>query len=1103
MLNRSQTESGSGRLFNSSKRRTSTSTSDMLGSLSPSTSTCSFSAYEDSKPSSRMNSVVRTVSGTIRNRIDPRQEIRAHLFGNGSELDLSSPQDSDTEGKSTFGGAARGVKNRLSRTGTMVSNLPRTRMSWSQPTATQPRLPVNRDTTIAEVEDMEQVASQIKERAFYDELAAKQHESSVDDESQYDAMCSPTRRRSLLTPGIATRNARDILQKPPIPKIIQPNLRSDDYFGAYAHDISPLGRMEALDLAGRGNSSPHPRTGTPSDLSYGHLGGLKVGSLRVVNGGSISPSPSEEDVRLQRSKTTPNLSCEEDYFTASEGRYSEEEESQILALERFGTSSSPVKAHLPRSESPLKHEAPLEGVAMGYAVRRKSNPSQPWEPTFTLGPTAPIPPQRHSSAASIADCYISELPESPHKSLSSRGNSQRSGYSRANEHSSNSSLQSLVLNISNQNEAAPSSRSSKSAVARVSHNFSGHRVVPKISSPSAEPIADEGKDCLPACGLVRPSSSTASDPSTTSSLSKTSDSTFDSSRTVATMSSYEQEKHDSTTQLKPKKLLSKSRPVSQPPPARLEITRADRELGLHAIPAVPLNLASRHAQRDNQYPSLDHTYPSLQHVDLKHRSSSPEIKVLPVRFPSPTLKNVPSELSKENLTSPNTKPAKRSRFSWRLRTPSGNTSGDRRASEPFDNGDLDVNVTIADFGTVSQSLGNSPYDIARSSADTAHPPQRKTSASISHPHQMTTANGVPRNVGMTGEEAAKVARGRSQDRMQTSQTIPAATQPGMNRAVEEEPSQSPRSAEKKPSPNFSRRLSIQGNVKVPRTLLRPKILDTDIPPVPAMPEPDKIQRKEAEVRRASSLNCQPANAYPISSANSAHQNPNPVQNKSFLTVSPTSTTSTPDWEAQRAIWAQRRKSANDGLLRRTHIPFATPAGDEHSTAEEMPKPQSSDAYKAFNPWVPALPFNPSPSPFYSVRPNPVQPPDDFATPVPAVPAHTRRSSLTPPRVREPTGAPIPHNNPISQTNLSPYSNPPSHNGSTASLQASLSEDSTNVKRLSGRYEGGYGFAYEPGYGLGGSAGTRSMKTGASRKSVDVSQGFGIDLSDVPIFVAPN
>ena len=55
--------------------------------------------------------------------------------------------------------------------------------------------------------------------------------------------------------------------------------------------------------------------------------------------------------------------------------------------------------------------------------------------------------------------------------------------------------------------------------------------------------------------------------------------------------------------------------------------------------------------------------------------------------------------------------------------------------------------------------------------------------------------------------------------------------------------------------------------------------------------------------------------------------------------------------------------------------------------------------------------------------------------------------------------------------------------------------------LTGRYQGGLQYGYEPGHGLGGSAGTRGASTGASRKSVVMSRDFGLDLSDMPIFVA--
>lgn len=89
----------------------------------------------------------------------------------------------------------------------------------------------------------------------------------------------------------------------------------------------------------------------------------------------------------------------------------------------------------------------------------------------------------------------------------------------------------------------------------------------------------------------------------------------------------------------------------------------------------------------------------------------------------------------------------------------------------------------------------------------------------------------------------------------------------------------------------------------------------------------------------------------------------------------------------------------------------------------------------------------------------------------------------------------------------PESLPGSKNASTTSLKFLAAQGghvvaaTASFERLSGRYDGGLSFGYEPGFGLGGSAGTRDGKTGASRKSVDVSRGFGIDLSDIPIFVA--
>ncbi|KAF2474551.1 uncharacterized protein BDR25DRAFT_301255 [Lindgomyces ingoldianus] len=51
-----------------------------------------------------------------------------------------------------------------------------------------------------------------------------------------------------------------------------------------------------------------------------------------------------------------------------------------------------------------------------------------------------------------------------------------------------------------------------------------------------------------------------------------------------------------------------------------------------------------------------------------------------------------------------------------------------------------------------------------------------------------------------------------------------------------------------------------------------------------------------------------------------------------------------------------------------------------------------------------------------------------------------------------------------------------------------------------RYRGGLEYGYERGFGIGGSAGTRQLHSAASRKSMHFSNQFGVDLSDVPVFL---
>ncbi|KAG4027007.1 hypothetical protein MFRU_034g00650 [Monilinia fructicola] len=63
-------------------------------------------------------------------------------------------------------------------------------------------------------------------------------------------------------------------------------------------------------------------------------------------------------------------------------------------------------------------------------------------------------------------------------------------------------------------------------------------------------------------------------------------------------------------------------------------------------------------------------------------------------------------------------------------------------------------------------------------------------------------------------------------------------------------------------------------------------------------------------------------------------------------------------------------------------------------------------------------------------------------------------------------------------------------------------NSTQDMLVLDRYAGGLGYGFEPGYGLGGSAGTRNsgIMSKGGRKGVDVSKEWGLDFSDVPIMM---
>ncbi|KAL1965607.1 hypothetical protein VTN77DRAFT_5284 [Rasamsonia byssochlamydoides] len=111
-----------------------------------------------------------------------------------------------------------------------------------------------------------------------------------------DRRFSFIRRKSFLKPGVARRNSQDFYRRPL--SLIE---QEDESVHGYPTPASgsprwPLCEPDPLSLESPAPPVTYERALSPISLDYSHLGGLKRGSLRIVNG-SASPAPSDRTRR--------------------------------------------------------------------------------------------------------------------------------------------------------------------------------------------------------------------------------------------------------------------------------------------------------------------------------------------------------------------------------------------------------------------------------------------------------------------------------------------------------------------------------------------------------------------------------------------------------------------------------------------------------------------------------------------------------------------------------------------------------------------------------------------------------------------------------------
>ena len=364
-----------------------------------------------------------SLSAEWRSRQDARDAVRSHLFGESS---VSSPRLSEEEEQQTKssrrGSLIGNMKDRLSRSGSLVSQLASSKGSTTNlpGIASNPRLSLVAESISA---DPHISREWILNRVESDEWTAMNYTSSPVQE-EHNERIAPIRRRSLLTPGIATRIPSDILRKPPPPDSFITQADRDYYFDPRYPENSPLSQLEALDLAEEEWTMPAIRTATPCELDYSHLCGLRPGTLRITNG-AVSPTPSDMTTRITIRRSNSDMAHYDGNFHAA-GNWTEEDDDRGRAPTRDGDrvadrslsfegshyrlASQPLQAQHSMSSLRYEHYVDAEGPSDDESDHPDfSTPKQSRRPAspLTLSITHP------DRTSVMAEEYMSELPMSP------------------------------------------------------------------------------------------------------------------------------------------------------------------------------------------------------------------------------------------------------------------------------------------------------------------------------------------------------------------------------------------------------------------------------------------------------------------------------------------------------------------------------------------------------------------------------------------------------------------------------------------------------------------------------------------------------------------
>lgn len=970
------------------------------------------------------------------------------------------------------------------------------------------------------------VAMQIMEKAHADSITAQNHvPPPVDEDMHFDSVVSPIRRRSLYTPGIATRTPNDILRKPPPPKRALSKEDRDYYYNPNLSESSPLGRLAAMDLGNHGRS-------TPASLEYSHLGGLKPGTLRIMNG---TTSPAPIDINPLRMHPFNSELLEHSCSSMDLEKVQRHDQSPRPLGFPFSTNcdlvfpASPLQADQKLEEGDwsqwrddhFKPDAQSEGVDFNDEQKYEDGfvkQSIPDDASEISSDKKALTHYRYVSAnlkdktLSIAQSYIQELPTSPYADGgSSRQSSITLEHVSYKDPARYNSFDDEGIEISKSRQPVidvwqsssddtknrhDKGENTEDAIRKLTANAAPRleatsRIEPAFAIPTDLHSSSNSKETFAAKLTYNTDSGYGSSDSLKSFMASALD---DSMRSVNAASSFvslpntlrcdpvsetmfwSSQRSAENSLAQPFAMQSH---LSSPP-----LVGGVSQIADHAPSAQLENLNDLNATLQPASASSPRRFAAVRKLQksrpFSQQAPAQSLFVQSVRKPSQsTIPPVPSEIaarhserirefpllehtfsSSQDVKRDDGSPAEES-IAVPIRFPSPTNTPDRRNS---------IIRSNLDWPTLKSKKSKS---IKRGISSTTSKAQRRKSLGES-PAALT--NFGTENLGDNPYDIARFAADSRKQRVGhvSHPLIKDNLKPrpksviGMRKEVVVEVARShSRHKRQNHSENClesSTRLKDGAGAPVRLTRRRsmfadaPHFLPEQVPPIPVMPTKQQIAHWQARKPNSTEIgsNTLPP-ALQIDRTIENLKSP-PQTRRVVVQQSEKKLDALEEWHSMRLCGDQRRKSEGDALIARfqalrvsntlpptVHPPIRTKEYIAYRKSCSLDVQNSSDTR------IDIAPPHPS-----------RQPP-----PVPS-----QENSFTSPQ-------------------SSAYS------GKRVAAATAMFEQST------GRYAGGLSYGYEPGYGLGGSAGTRNkVTTGAGKKSLHSSRGHGIDLADVPIFVSP-